>query len=64
MDQTALLTAVELATKIGVRPDTVKLWARKGMIPAIRISPKVIRFDLSAVLAALQARPDSRGGGR
>ena len=50
-----LLTADELAERLKVSPDTVKVWARVGRIPAVRLSPKVLRFDLSAVLGALTA---------
>lgn len=49
-----LLTAAELAARIRVRPDTIKAWSRRGRIPAIRITPKIIRFDLDAVLASFQ----------
>lgn len=48
-----LLTATELAERLKVRPETVKVWAREGRIPAVRLSPKVLRFDPVAVLAAL-----------
>lgn len=50
-----LLTADELAERLRVRPATIRLWAREGRIPRIRISGKVIRFDVSAVIDLLQA---------
>jgi excisionase family DNA binding protein len=49
------LTAEELALKLRLAPDTVREMARRGKIPAIRISPKVIRFDIAAVDQALRA---------
>ena len=49
-----LLTAAELAARLRVRPDTLKAWSRRGCIPAVRITPKVVRFDLDAVLASLK----------
>ena len=53
-----LLTAAELAARLRVRPRTVQLWARRGRIPTVRLSAKVIRFNLDAVLLALQSRPE------
>lgn len=52
-----LLTARELAKRLRVSPETVRAWARRGAIPALRLSPKVIRYDAQAVLAALSATP-------
>ncbi|MGZ0174479.1 MAG: helix-turn-helix domain-containing protein [Planctomycetales bacterium] len=48
-----LLTADELADRLKVRPGTVRFWSRQGRIPAIRLTPKVVRFDLDAVVSAL-----------
>jgi excisionase family DNA binding protein len=53
-----LLTAVELAELLRVRPGTVRQWAREGRIPAVRISPKVVRFCYPDVLAALKGTGD------
>lgn len=62
MDQlTDLMTAGELAERLRVTPETVRSWARCGRIPAVRLSPKVIRFDLHAVLTAL-AKLAQEGG--
>ena len=58
-----LLTATELASRLRVRPETVKSWARTGVIPTIRVNHKVHRFDYDAVKAALERkRSDSTGG--
>ena len=52
---TDLLTARDLAERLRVSPETVREWARRGCIPALRLSPKALRFDAKAVLAALSA---------
>jgi hypothetical protein len=52
---TELLTRADLAARLGVRPHTIGIW-RAGRIPARRLSPKVVRYDLDAVLRALEAR--------
>ncbi len=62
MTDSNLLTAAELATRLQVKPSTVLEWHRAGRIPAIRITAKVLRFNLSAVLAALENRQVARGG--
>ena len=49
-----LLTADELADRLAVRPSTIRKWARQGKIPEVAISPKVRRFDYTAVVDALQ----------
>ncbi len=54
---TELLTARELAKRLRVSPETVRAWARRGCIPTLRLSPKVIRYNAEAVLAALSAAP-------
>ena len=58
-----LLTAEELAARLQVKPDTVRGWARNGMIPAMRITPKVVRYDLDAVIRSLESRTSGRQGG-
>lgn len=54
---TELLTTQELVARLRVSPETIRAWARRGLIPTLRISPKVIRYDLAAVLAAISAVP-------
>jgi excisionase family DNA binding protein len=53
-----LLTVAELAARLRVRPRTVQQWARRGRIPTVRLSAKVIRFNFDAVLLALQSRSE------
>ena len=52
-----LQTAEELAQALRISPATVKQLARDGVIPAVRISRKIIRFDPEAVTAALAKLP-------
>ena len=62
MSETDLLTAEELAERLHVRPSTVREWARRGKIPTVRLSPKVVRYDLSAVVESVgQARRKAKG---
>lgn len=51
-----LLTYDELAKELGVKTSTVKTWVRHGKIPGIRVTAKVIRFDLEDVVRALKKR--------
>jgi len=51
-----LVTAEELATELGLRPATVKQWARMGFIPCLKLTAKVLRFDPDEVEAALRAK--------
>jgi hypothetical protein len=62
-DREDLLTAAALAVRLGVKPGTVLGWHRRGWIPSRKLSPKVLRFDLVEVLAALEARPRPEGRG-
>jgi excisionase family DNA binding protein len=59
---TELLTTRELAKRLGVTPETVRVWARRGAIPTLRLSPKVIRYNPDAVVAALSATPTKGAG--
>jgi len=54
-----LLTAEEIAAALQVQPSTIRLWARRGRIPTIRLTPKVVRYDLASVVRALQKRQDA-----
>lgn len=56
-----LLTATELADRLRIKRSTVLDWHRSGRIPSIRLSHKVLRFNLGEVLAALR-RPTSGEG--
>ena len=49
-----LATAREVAELVGVSTWTVYGWARRGLIPAIRVTDRILRFDADAVIAALE----------
>lgn len=51
----SLMTAADLAARLGVRPSTVHDWHRAGRIPGRRLSHRVLRFDLAEVVAALES---------
>jgi predicted site-specific integrase-resolvase len=59
-----MLTSAELAEQLSLRPSTIRRWARRGIIPTIRISQKVMRFDPVEVVQALRCRSDQLGGAR
>lgn len=61
MNGTELLTADELADRLRLRPSTIRRWAREGRIPAVRVTPKVVRYDLAAVLRAIRAEQQPQG---
>ena len=46
-------TAAELADQLQVKRRTVVGWVKAGLIPVIRPSQKIIRFDVDAVARAL-----------
>lgn len=47
------LTARQLAELLQVSESTVRRLAREGRIPSIRLTTRLMRFHLSAVMAAL-----------
>lgn len=55
MDERRLLDANELAQKLGVHPATVFRLRKEGL-PYIKVSPKVVRYDLEDVVAWMKAR--------
>ena len=54
-----LLTAEKLAQHLSIRPDTIRVWTRDGIIPSIRITGKVIRYDLRDVERAIRQPHDT-----
>lgn len=57
-----LLTSEELAQRLRLRPSTVKRWAQEGIIPSLRLSGKVVRFDPEEVERALRSRATADAG--
>ena len=49
-----LLTAPQLAERLAIKPRTVLDWHSDGKIPGRKLTPKVLRFDLAEVVAALE----------
>lgn len=54
MPERELLTSDELSARLKVRPDTIREWSRNGLIPSVRITAKIVRFDYEAVVAKLK----------
>lgn len=48
-----MLTANELAERLGLVPDTVRAWARAGRLPCVRLGARTIRFDPEEVNRAM-----------
>jgi excisionase family DNA binding protein len=49
-----LLTAQELARALKLNPQTLYRLVRRGLLPAVRIGNKTLRFDPAQVRATLQ----------
>lgn len=58
------LTARQLASVLQVSDSTVRRLARQGRIPAIRVTPHLLRFRLSAVIEALDPSRRARHAAR
>jgi excisionase family DNA binding protein len=54
------LTARQLASVLQVSESTVRRLARQGTIPSIRLTPRLVRFHLTAVRHALDAASKNR----
>ncbi|XZE45355.1 helix-turn-helix domain-containing protein [Pirellulaceae bacterium SH467] len=48
-DRKSLLTARDVAERLQVNPRTVHNWKDRGMLPYVRLSSRVIRFDTDVV---------------
>ena len=58
------VTARDVAEHFGVTVETVNRWVRERRIPHIRISRRVVRFDLVDVEHVLRRSPDRLTVGR
>jgi hypothetical protein len=52
----ALLIEEELAAVLGEEPRTIRTWRHDGIIPAVVVGHRTIRYRLEAVMAALRKR--------
>lgn len=57
VDQGGFVTAEDVGVHLSIQPNTVRSWARRGKIPSIKLSQKVVRFRLEDVLASLGVVP-------
>lgn len=64
-----LLTAEQVADRLGIRPATVRRWARAGIIPVVAPTAKIRRYIWASVVEALKrhtggsAKGEARPGG-
>lgn len=58
MDHETLISRIEIATELGVQPQTIKSWERAGWFPRpkMTLSLKRIYYDRDEVRIALDAR--------
>jgi excisionase family DNA binding protein len=58
------VTARQLAAVLQVSESTVRRLAREGRIPSVRLTPRLIRFNLRAVFRALDGSTRPRSSRR
>jgi len=51
--QREIVTVTQLAKRLQLKPETIRIWARKGIIPSLHPTPKTLRFDVESVLTAM-----------
>ena len=51
---------MRLAASLGVKPGTIRDWGRCGLIPRVKISHKIVRYDPKDVVAAMKKRAAER----
>ena len=56
-----LLSQAELAVAISVHPMTISRWTVAGIIPCHRVG-RIVRYDLAAVLAAIEKAAKKQEG--
>lgn len=52
--QKEIVTVRELSKRLQLKPETIRIWARKGLIPSLHPTPKTLRFEMDSVLAAMK----------
>lgn len=62
MDLKNLISRIELATSLGVAPQTIAKWQRLGLIPQPKecISDRLILYDRDEVWRAIERRKRAR----
>jgi prophage regulatory protein len=61
---TGLLTAREVAELLGVSPETVLRWTRRGELPAVKLPGGAVRYRESELDGWLEERATPRRGVR
>ena len=56
-------TQRELAEALSLCPETIYRWTKAGLIPHLRVG-RIIRYDLAAVLRAIEMGKDTKGGNK
>lgn len=54
-DLPSLISVQALSAAWGIKPATLRLWARNGTLPAIKIG-RLVLFDRQAILRVLQTQ--------
>ena len=57
-----ILTANQMADQLGLKESTIRKWGKSGLIPVIKPTAKVVRFDAGDVVAALKQRTKEAAG--
>jgi predicted site-specific integrase-resolvase len=52
--QKEIVTVTQLAKRLQLKPETIRIWARKGLIPSLHPTPKTLRFEMNSVLTAME----------
>jgi Helix-turn-helix domain len=56
-------TQRELAEALSLCPETISRWTKARLIPCHRVG-RVVRYDLAAVLRAIEMGKDTKGGNK
>jgi excisionase family DNA binding protein len=62
-ERRTLISATETASRLGLKPATIRRWVRNGSLPAIRLGGRTLRFDMDAIVSSgrlLDARKEDR----
>jgi phage terminase Nu1 subunit (DNA packaging protein) len=59
MQTQRLVDARTIAAVFGVTVNTVNAWVRRGFIPCVRPSRRIVRFDLGSVRRAIERNAEA-----